>query len=113
MTKTADIIKPLRLKAAPMSYFVMSEVTRGVVLSNDRNILVENNGHLNFIYKVTKVSKKMVSRLGNTTAMLIASAILSKTKLDFQHQIKHSQEEYNIPDDPIINFDQALLVCIF
>ena len=39
MIKTVDIIKALRLKAAPISYSVMAAVTRGVVLTCDRNLL--------------------------------------------------------------------------
>ena len=75
----------------------MAAIFRGLVLSHDRNLVVENGGHLSFsngwarriIYKVTKDKKKMVSRLGNTAAMPTAPAILSK-----------------------INFDQTLLVYI-
>ena len=50
----------------------------------------------------------MVSSLGNTTAML-TPAILSEIKLDFQVKIKRAGEDYNIPDDLIINFGQTLL----
>ena len=57
----------------------------------------------------------MVNRLGNTAPIPIAPAILSETKLEFQRKVKRAQEEYNIPDDLIINFDQALLayICVF
>ena len=61
---------------------------------------------------MTKDEKKMVSRLGNAAAMSIAPAIFSETKLDFQHKIKCTQEEYNIPEDLIINFDQTPLAFI-
>ena len=49
----------------------------------------------------------MVSRLENTAAMPVALAILSEAKLDFQRKIKRTQEEFNIPDDLIINFEQT------
>ena len=53
MTKTVDIIKTSRLKAAPISYLVMVMFARGSVLLHGRNVLVENGGHLRFIlYKV-------------------------------------------------------------
>ena len=92
MTKTVDITTALKLNAAPTSKSVLAAVARGAVLSHDRNLLIDNGGHLNFsddwerriIYKVTKDEKKMVSRLGNTAAMPIAPAIFSETKLDFQ-----------------------------
>ena len=48
MAKTIDIIKALRLKAAPVSYSVMAAVARGIVMSDHRNLLVENGGHLSF-----------------------------------------------------------------
>ena len=48
MKKSLDIIKALRLKAAPVSYSVMAAVARGVVISHDRSLLVENGGHLEF-----------------------------------------------------------------
>ena len=65
MTKTVGIIEALRLKAAPISYSVMAAVARGAILSHDKNLLLENGGHLSFsdgwirhiIYKVTKDEK--------------------------------------------------------
>ena len=62
---------------------------------------------------MTKDEKKTVNYLGNSAAMPNAPAILSKTKLDFQQRIKHAKEEYNIPDDLIIDFEQKLLVYIW
>ena len=120
MKKSIDIIKALRLKAAPVSYSVMAAVARGVVISHDRSLLVENGGHLKFsdnwakqiLYKVMKDGKKMVVRMGNTASMPVDPAILSEVKLDFQRKIKHVYEEHNIPDDLILNFDQTPLAYI-
>ena len=39
-------------------------------------------------------------------------AILSEVKLAFQRKIKRVQEEYDIPDDLILNFDQTPLAYI-
>ena len=99
----------------------MAMIDRGAVLSHDRNLVLENGGHLSFsndqarhiIYKVTKDEKKTVNYLGNPAAMPNAPAILSKTKLDFQQKIKRAKELYNIPDDLIIDFEQTLLVYIW
>ena len=44
--------------------------------------------------------------------MSVDPAILSETKLDFQRKINRAQEEYIIPDDLIINFDQTPLAYI-
>ena len=70
MAKTVEIVKALRLKGAPVSYAVMAAVARGVVISQDRNLLVENGRHLHFsdnwarqiIHWVMRDEKKMVSR---------------------------------------------------
>ena len=48
MKKSIDIIKALRWKAAPVSYSVMAAVARGVAISHDQSLLVENGGHLKF-----------------------------------------------------------------
>ena len=71
MKKSIDIIKALPLKATPVSYSVMAAVARGVVISHDRSLLVEDGGHLKFsdnwakqiLYKVMKNGKKMVDRM--------------------------------------------------
>lgn len=99
----------------------MAVIDRGAMLLHDRNLVLENGGHLSFsndqarhiIYKVTKDEKKTINYLGNPAARPNAPAILSKTKLDFQQKIKHAKEEYNIPGDLIIDFEQKLLVYIW
>ena len=120
MAKTVEIVKALRLKGAPVSYAVMAAVARGVVISQDRNLLVENGGHLHFsdnwarqiIHRVTRDEKKMVSRMGTTASLPVDPAILYEVKLDFQRKIKCVQEEFNITDDLILNFDQTPLAYI-
>lgn len=65
LPKIVDIVKALRLKAAPILHSVMAAVTRGAVLWHERNLLVANGGHLScfhdearrIIYKVTKDEK--------------------------------------------------------
>ena len=98
----------------------MAAVARGVVISHDRSLLLENDGHLKFsdnwakqiLYKVMKDGKKMVDRMGNIASMSVDPAILSEVKLDFQRKIKHVYEEHNIPDDFILNFDQTPLAYV-
>ena len=120
IAKTVEIVKALRLKGAPVSYAVMAAVARGVVISQDRNLLVENGGHLHFsdnwarqiIHRVMRDEKKMVSRMGTTASLPVDPAILYEVKLDFQRKIKCVQEEFNILDDLILNFDQTPLAYI-
>ena len=56
--------------------------------------------------------QNIVSSLGNSAAIPIAPVLFSETKLDFQFKLKRAQEQYNIPDNLIINFDQTLLAQI-
>ena len=57
MIKTVDITQTLRLKAAPISYSVIAAFARGVVLWHDRNVFVENGGHLSFVLHRAKTEK--------------------------------------------------------
>ena len=45
-----------------------------------------------------------------TEKISVAPGILKEAKLHFQRQIKQMQEWHQIPDDPIINFDQTPLL---
>ena len=55
----------------------------------------------------------MVSPLGKTAVIPTALAIFFEIKLDSERKIKRAQEEYNIPDDLVINFNQTPLVYIY
>ena len=91
MAKTVEIVKALRLKSAPVSYAVMAAVARGVVISQDRNLLVENGRHLHFsdnwacqiIHRVMRDEKKMVSRMGNYCIFACGSSHSLRGKIRF------------------------------
>ena len=120
MEKTISIVKSLRLKGAPVTYSVIAAVAKGAVIASDRCLLVENGGHLQFSdywarkisYKLCQEEKRMVRRLGNTASLPIAPALIEETRLDFQRKIKLLQEQCNIPDELILNFDQTPLAYI-
>ena len=46
MAKTIEIIESMRIKGAPISANVINSIGKGVVMANDRCILVENGGYL-------------------------------------------------------------------
>ena len=48
MKKTIKTIKVLRLKGAPISYNVINAIAKGIVVANDRTMLVEHGGYLQF-----------------------------------------------------------------
>ena len=46
MQKVIKLVSPLRLKGAQVPSFVICSVARGVILANDRSLLLENGGHI-------------------------------------------------------------------
>ena len=46
MKETIDTVAGLRLKGAPVSAAVIQSVAKGLVLANDRSLLIENGGYL-------------------------------------------------------------------
>ena len=49
---------------------------------------------------------------GNTASLPIAPALIEETRLDFQRKIKLLKEQFNTPDELILNFDQTPLAYI-
>ena len=117
MNKTIDVIKGLRLRGALVSAAIINSVATGVIMANDRTILVENGGYLslnhqwgrNVLYRLDKEGKKMCQRKGTTAKIPIAPGILKEEKLKFQRDIKTLQQQHNIPDELILNHDQTPL----
>ena len=120
MEKTVSTIKSLLLKGAPVTCSVISAVAKGIVISNDRTMLVENGGYLsltndwaiNILYKMERDGKRMVRRMANTAKVPVASGLLDEVKLDFQRKIKVVQSWHDISDELIINFDQTPLAFV-
>ena len=46
MQKVVDLVSALRLKGAPVSSSVICSVAKGVILANDRSLLLGNGGHM-------------------------------------------------------------------
>ena len=108
----------LRLKGAPVNSSMINAVAKGIVMANDRSLLVENGGHISLdndwarkiLYKMDREGRTMVRRMGTTAKIPIAPALLSEVKLDFQRKFKYIQEEWHgIPSPLVINFDQTPL----
>ena len=47
MKKAIQTIKALSLKGVPISYNVINAIAKGIVVANDRTMLVQHRGHLN------------------------------------------------------------------
>ena len=63
MKKTIETVQSLRLKGAPISSSIINAVAKGIVIANDRMLLVENGGHLSFSDSwARKIRNEMVKR---------------------------------------------------
>ena len=105
------MVEAVRLKGAPVTASVINSIAKGVVIANDRSILIEYGGYLslnsdwgkNVLYRMEKEGKKMTHRCATTSKLPVAPGIISEVKLDFQRKIKAAQSKHDIPDDLIIN----------
>ena len=92
MKKVIDTVSNLRLREAPVSSAVIRAVSRGVIIANDRSLLLENGGYIDLsmdwsrqvLYRFETLGRKMTSRMATTAKIPIAPALLNETKLDFQ-----------------------------
>ena len=72
--KTMEMVVCLRFKGAPVNSSVINAVAKGIVMANDRSLLVENRGHINLnndwarkiLYKMDREGRTMVRRMGTT-----------------------------------------------
>ncbi len=117
MNKTITTVKNLRLKGVPVSHSVINAVPRGIVIANDRTMLLEFGGHLYFsdswarnkFYQMDRIGKKMKRRMATTSKMPISPALLEEEKFTFQRKIKHFVDIHGIPTGLVLNFDQTPL----
>ena len=117
MQKVVYLVSALRLKGAPVSSSVICSVARGVILANERSLLLENGGHVDLnidwsrqvLYRFDSIGRKMSYRMATIAKIPIAPSLLNETKFDFQRKIKEMQAWHEIPEVLIINFDQSPL----
>ena len=94
MKKAIQTIKALRLKGNPISYNVINAIAKGIVVVNNRAMLVEHGKHFKFIgnwarnvlNEVQRSGKKMVKRMATTSKISIAPGLL-KEEQAFQRKI--------------------------
>ena len=117
MKKTIETIQDLRLKGAPVTAAVINAIAKGIVMANDRTILVEHGGYLslshdlgrNVLYCMERERKKMAVRIATTEKIPLAPGLLKEAKLSFQRKIKTLQAMHRVPEDLILNLDQTPL----
>ena len=96
MKKAIQTIKALRLKGAPISYNVINAIAKGIIVVNDRIMLVEHGGHLQFtdnwtrniLNEVQRSEKKMVKQMATTSKIPVAPGLLIEEQLTFQLKIQ-------------------------
>ena len=95
MKKTIETVQSLRLEGAPISSSSFNAVAKGIVIANDRMLLVENDGHLSFSgswarnisNEMERNGKKMKRRMTTTCKIPVAPALLEEEKFTFQRNI--------------------------
>jgi len=96
MKKTIETIQALRLKGALVTAAVISAIAKGIVMANDRTILVEHGRYLsltydwgrNVLYCMERKGKEMTMRMATTEKISAALGLLKEAKLLFQRKIK-------------------------
>ena len=95
--KVIETVTNLQLRGAPVSAAVIRAVARGVIIANDRPLLLENGGYIDLstdlsrqvLYRFENIGRKMTNLMATTTKLPIAPALLSKTKLYFQRKTRN------------------------
>ena len=111
MKKVTETVTNLRLREVPVSAAVIRAFARGIFIINNRSLLLESGGYIDLstdwsgqvLYRFEKLGRKIMSRMATTAKTPIAPALLSETKLNFQHKIKELQAWHEIPEDLIIS----------
>ena len=107
----------MRLKGAPISYNVINAIAKGIVVANDRTMLVEHGGYLQFtdtwarnvLNEVQRSETKMVKRMATTSNIPVAPGLLKEEQLTFQRKIQAIIKWHGIPNDLVLNLDQTPL----
>ena len=100
-----------------ISYNVINVIVKGIVVANDRTMLVERGGHLKFtdnwagdvLNEVQRSEKKIVKQMAATSKIPIATGLLKEEQLTFQRKIQALIKWHDIPKNFLLNFDQTHL----
>ena len=110
--KVMEMINTMRESGAVVNYNILTAVAVGIVTANDRTMLRENGGTIEF---GRKWCESMFKRLGyvkrkSTTAKpIIAPGLIPEIGLTFYKDINEIVQAHGIPAEMIINIDQTPL----
>ena len=110
--KVLAMIKAMRTSGAVINYNIIKSIALGIVKANDRTMLVENGGSLEFGIKwCESIAKRLdfVKRKATTAKPLLAPGLIKEVGLSFYNEINEIVHAHKIPADLIINIDQTPL----
>ena len=108
--KVQRYMRALRQAGAPVGTSVIIAAAKGIVLSVDRTMRVENGGHI----RLTKTwAQSLMHRMGlvkrkaSTKKSSITSEKFEEVKTTFLRQVGHFAKAHSVPADLLINWDQT------
>lgn len=110
--KVIKLVKEMQSSGAAMSYNILIGIAKGVVGANDRTLLKENGGKIEFSMTwAQSIFKRIgfVKRKATTAKVPIAPGFVKEIGMTFYQSIKRIVDAYDIPHDLIINLDQTPL----
>ena len=117
MKKTIETIQALRLEDAPVTVAVINAIAKGIVMANDRTILVEHGGYFE---PWSWLGKKCPLPHGKRTQEdgsqncydwedTRGSWTFEGSETVIQRKTKTLQAMHRVPEDLILNLDQTPL----
>ena len=103
-------IRALRQTGAPVSAQLVQAAAEGIVTSKDRNLLVENGGHIALTRGwAISILKRMgyVKRKATTKTSILSNSEVQAKKHKFLSEISGMVAEHKIPDQLVLNWDQT------
>ena len=110
--KVIEMAKTMRISGAVVNYNVLMAIARGLIIANDRTLLVENGGSIQLGSKwCTSVFKRMKwsKRKCTTSKPVLSPGLIKEVGLTFHKQISEAVQADNVPPELIINIDQTPL----
>lgn len=110
--KVIAMIKSMRAAGCVVNYNIAISIAKGIVLANDRSLLKENGGTLEFHYTWCQSIFRRLGfskRRATTAKQPVSPGFLKEIRFTFHRSIKEVVTAYDVPDDLIINIDQTPL----
>jgi len=112
--KVRALIKNIREAGGVINTAIVCTAGKGIVLSHDRSLLLENGGGIELSkYWAKSILKRMnmVKRKGTTSKKTFVVENFEQDKQKFLNAIEKKVELKNIPPELIINWDQTGIPC--